>query len=200
MKKVYFLLILIGLLLYGCNKNQTSGNEKIQYAVFKYSHFGISEVDPTNAAILITDKDSVDYLKDLFENNDLSQVCTCGYDYEIQFYDANDKIVFSELYFSTNMYMKKDDEIKKVMKYLETKMLKDPSHYIYNIKINIPSDIAVKELRSKGFLVFEMSDNMEKNTIQILYTQDFEALTKEMKKYSFVEKIEKAIDRLYIEN
>lgn len=201
MKKLSFLFISVVLLLYGCSKNRGSINEEIHSVIFKYSHFGISAVEPTNAAVLITNKDSINNLYALFGNNDLLEACACGYDYEIQFYDTNGKVIFSESYFPYNVYRKNNNEIKEMIKYLKTRMLESPSHYIYNIKTNISSEFSIKELKSKGFLVFMMNNDVKNDsTIQILYTQNFDSLKKELKESSSVEKVEEAIKRLYIEN
>lgn len=201
MKKVLLLLISVAFLLYGCTKNQVSINEEIHSAVFKYSHFGVSEAEPTNAAVLITDKDSINNLYALFKNNYLLETCSCGYDFEIQFYDTNGKVIYSEFYFPANKYSKKDNEIKETIKHLSERMLENPSHFIYNIKTDTCFEFTIEELKSKGFLVFMMNDNMKNDsTIQILYTLNFDSLKKELKESHFVERVEKAIDWLYIED
>lgn len=148
---------------------------------------------------MITNRDSINNLYTLLENNNLESFCLCGYNYEIQFYDKNDKIIFSELYFPGNRYSRNDNEIREAMNNLGEKMYVNPSFYIYNIEVNTSPEIAIEELKSKGFRAIIMNEYEEKDsTIQILYNQDFRLLKRELKKFPFIETVEEAIESLQI--
>ncbi len=175
----------------------------IKYVIFSASYFGISEVTNTNAAILITDNDSIQLLKDLFLNNDLRSFSPGGYNYRIQFFDSIGNSVCNEMYLSNNVYSRNDDEIKKIVHDLSIRMDKYPTHYIYNIEVAQDMYSAMEGLRDNGFKPFVLEGRIYKegnrSSFQILDGKNFRGLKKNLRRYPFVRRFKKALNSLEID-
>ncbi|MDH6354756.1 putative lipoprotein NlpE involved in copper resistance [Dysgonomonas sp. PH5-45] len=207
--KRLFLLYLIFLFLYGCNKNKISEATDVEspnevsvnaeYAIFMYSYF-LGEAEPTNKAILLMDKDSIKFIENLFLNNDLEEVCACGYDYQVQFLNKDGSSLKCEMYFGGNTYKKNNEKIHREISDLAFQMYTNPTHYIYNISIDIQPSEAIKKLKAENYFPFiinsDFMDCSKNNTIQLLYKGDLVALKKDLEKYSFVKQVEELASNL----
>lgn len=175
--------------------------DSINYVIFSASYFGVSEVINTNSAVLILDKDSINVLKDLFINNDLIAICTCGYNYRIQFFDNKGNSIWCEMYYPLNEYSRSDDKIRSIVRDLSIRMYKKPTHYIYNIEVTQNMQSAMAVLRDNGFLPLSLEDissNDKGSSFQIVSDEEFGSLKNKLKKYPFVKRVEKALNSLDI--
>lgn len=195
---LFFIFILY--CFYGCNSHIS---DKTGYIVFAASYFDITEIDKTNAAVLITDKDSIKYFEDLFFDNPFVSMCPCGYNYRIHFFDENGNSIWNEMYYPSNRYTHSNDEIKNIVDSLAFRLHNRPSHYIYNIMIDVCPEIAINELKAEGYFPLIMTDSefekqktQEYYTIQVLYSDNLEGLKENLESFSFIIKIERAIEKL----
>lgn len=172
-----------------------------EYMIFSASYFPVTHVENTNKAILIMEKDSIEYFRNLFQDNDLEGICPCGFDYRLEFFANSGSSIDSHLYYSGNTYMENNDKIQKEIETLSMRLNNYPTHYIYNLKINDDPYSAMKKLKRDDFLVFILDRETKDKplSIQVLYSADFESLKCRLKKYSFVEKIERATESLEVE-
>ena len=174
----------------------------IKYVIFSASYFGISEVTNTNAAVLITNKDSIQLLKDLFLNNDLVSMCPCGYNYRIQFFDNRQNSIWCEMYYPLNKYSRDDSKIKELVSNLSMQMYKHPTHYIYNIEVDENIYSAMNILKESGFLSYLMDNGFNKgkrSSFQILDHNDMDIVNNKLAKYPFVKRVKKALNSLNID-
>jgi hypothetical protein len=194
MKYIFYTFICLSLPLFlQCSKTI----KDTEYIIFAASYFYVTEIEDTNTAILITDKDSIKYFKDLFFNNELESLCACGFNYRIQFLSRGGTSLENYLYYPNNTYTNNDDKIKEEVKALSSRMNNHPTHYIYNIKIEGDPYSALRKMRINGFLAFIMNDEDNyPSTIQVLYNNDFESLKKELSQFSFIRNVEKALNTL----
>lgn len=205
MKRVQTLLLLSALVFtYGCgeSKQKTQKNKNVRSIVFMSSFWGIPDMNPPNGAVLVTDKDSIAFIENLFKDNALSAECACGFDYQILFLDENNEQELIELFYNDNQYERHNEEIKKTINDLEEQLYKSPTHYVYDVKVEIKPDLAMKEFRRQNYFVFTagehvgMSEDAKYNTIQLLYNGNLDELTKELQKFPFITRIREAKDRI----
>lgn len=121
--------------------------------------------EESNAAILISDKDSIKELKELLFNNELLGEYKCGYNYQIQFMTNNGKEIEKKLYLNTECDIYKRDH-KRIAEFINSfiaRIKNHPTHYIYNLKIDvrISADYVVSLLREDSLNVFLLSDYHE---------------------------------------
>ncbi|MBB4034585.1 uncharacterized protein YlbG (UPF0298 family) [Dysgonomonas hofstadii] len=156
MKRFIILLIVIcNLLLFvNCKGNDTPLAGKTQYIVFANNYFW---EDADNNAIMITDSLEIDRLEKLLVGNELKELCKCGYDYQIQFFNEKNELLYSRiLNTETDTYEKYNEDIKTIMRGLTGRIRDTPTHYVYNLQIDVhmPSDSIIKFLKEGGLYAF----------------------------------------------
>lgn len=135
-----------------------------EYIIYSHSD-SFNFWEESNAAILISDKDSITELKELFYNNELIAEYKCGYNYQIQFMNNNGKEIGKKLHLNTECDMYKRDH-KKISEFIDSfisRIKNYPTHYIYNLKVNveISVDNIIDLLRKDNFEAFLLTDYRE---------------------------------------
>ena len=158
--KLIIAALFIGIFLsFDCKKdNEYSGNAK--YIVFTNAYFW-EGTNNNNNTVLITDSAEIRELEMLLVDNDLSGYCKCGYDYEIQFFNAKHELIyFRSLNTDADFYKKHNKEIREKMKRLAEQTQSAPTHYLYNLKINVqmPSEPVMTVLKQKGLISFMLGN------------------------------------------
>lgn len=186
-------ICLLFLLLSQCNRRE----KYPEYIIFSGSYFGITEIEDINAAVLITDKDSIRYFKDLFYGNDLETICPCGFNYRIQFFNERGTSIENHFYYPSNTYIKNNDKIKAELEALSLRMHNNPTHYIYNVEVDGDPYFALNKIKSNGFWVFIMNDEDDcPSTVQILYNNNLDSLNRILSQFPFVKKVDMALNSL----
>lgn len=164
MKKLLIVLILavIAFVILFCY-NQRYGTiiEESKYVVFTNAYFHPGGAD--NNALLIMDKKALNNLKTLYKNK-LLEECKCGYDYQIHFFDDNNKHLYTRAINSeTDRYFWNNKKIQEAILESVNKIKHSPTHYIFNLKVsvNIESDSIIKLLKQRGFEAFLLSEQNE---------------------------------------
>lgn len=87
--------------------------------------------DADNNAIIITDSILINRLEKLLVGNELKELCKCGYDYQIQFFnEKNELLYFRVLNTETDVYENYDADIKTIMRGLAKQIRDTPTHYM----------------------------------------------------------------------
>lgn len=175
MKKLLIVLILavIAFVILFCY-NQRYGTiiEESKYVVFTNAYFHPGGAD--NNALLIMDKKALNNLKTLYKNK-LLEECKCGYDYQIHFFDENNKHLYTRAINSeTDVYSRNHKEIDTVIQELVNKIKHSPTHYIFNLKVSVnnKSDSVIKLLKQSGFDAFLLSEqNKQYPSIKLMYCE-----------------------------
>lgn len=149
--KLIIAALFIGVFLsFSCKKdNGVSG--KTEYIVFTNAYFW--KETNNNNAILITDPTKIREVERLLIGNDLIEACSSGYDYKIQFFDANHKLIyFRSINTECDTYKNHNKEIREKIKRLAEQTQSVPTHYLYNLKINVrtSSDSVIKILKQEN--------------------------------------------------
>lgn len=163
MKNLLVLFLLFFYILQSL-KAQEEILEENDFFIFSHSD-SFNFWEESNAAILISDKDSIKELKELFFNNELLGEYLCGYDYQIQFMTNNGKKIEKKLYLNTecDIYKRDHKRIEDFINSFIKRIKNNPTHYIYNLKVDVktPSDYIISQLKDDDLNAFLLSDYYE---------------------------------------
>lgn len=163
--KTFFVISSI-LLFFSCqsiqSEKQMAGEKDCFFFLYSDQYnFGES----SNAALFITDNDSVEELKSLFINNDLLAEHQCGYDYQIQFYNAEQKEIEKYYYLNTecDVYSRSNERAQEFIQYFVKQLNTKPSYYVYNLKIEVnkASQDVINQLKKDSLDVFLLGETRE---------------------------------------
>lgn len=177
MKKIFVILSLSAIVFvffFYHNRRYDPIIGKSKYIVFSNAYFHPGEAD--NNIVLITDKAILRSLRKLY-NNELIDACKCGYDYQVHFFDEDNKQLYSRTINSeTDFYSNNHTEINNEIQKLINTIKNNPTHYVYNLKISIEfvSDSIIESLKQDGFDSFLLSDQLEQYpSLKLTYCEPY---------------------------
>jgi len=155
-----------------------------------------SEQYTKNAALLINERNTVLENEKLFINNIIPYLMPCGYDFDISFWHSADSMIWMTPYnMECTSFCFDDEEIRTMMEKYGRQMYKNPSHYIYDLKISskISTAEVLRTFERSGLLVFFLRKGLygtevsEYYDVQLLDTSDDLGVVKrKLKKYPIV--------------
>lgn len=170
----YLFIILIANLLISCNEKDALLDGKTEYIVFSNAYFWGKA---TNNAVLLTDKSDIKILEKLYNNN-LADLYKSGYDYQVHFFDNDNKHLYTRTINSkTDIYTKHNKEIKTITNRLVNEIRNSPIHHIFNLRVNIqiPSDSIISLLKKDGLQTFLLSEQNEQYPkLKLVYCEPYD--------------------------
>ncbi|WP_163356877.1 hypothetical protein [Dysgonomonas sp. 25] len=150
---------------FGCGSGRkpfVTGNTK--YFIVTNAFFNDVKMKRKNAAVLIMDEEEIVENENLFFENPKRAVYLCGYEYDVIFLDK-EKAAIERLLHNTRChdYCFANDSIRDRMEIYKNRLIEDPTHYIYDLKImdNYTLEKAITELTDAGFMIFSLSGSSE---------------------------------------
>lgn len=153
---------------YGCD---TVVIEDTKYAVL-VNNYLYSKNKKQNAALVIDGELELTSLKKLY-NNELIREYTLGDDYQLYFFDENDNLLYTrELYPDNNFFSNSYAEIVNLLDKLFNQIRIRPSHYIYNLELEVgiaPSSVSNALSREDVKLVLLGNEQLQYPSMKLVY-------------------------------